>query len=106
MLLFTAGENLSFFMTADDIDDGGLFIFKGGVENIGDNFLIIDGFDENVVDVVLAIDINNGLVASIFVISCFGGLFKFIDAFMVSVTYHFSSWVVRCCSALTLFAAW
>ena len=106
VLLFTAGENLSFFMTADDIDDGNLFFFKGKVENIGDDFLIIDGVNENVVDVVLAVDIDGGLVASIFVISCSGGMFEFIDVFMVSATYHLSSWVVKCCSALTLFAAW
>ena len=83
MLLFTVGKNLSFFTTADDIDDSNLSIFEGGVENIGDKFLIIDGVDDNVDVVVLAVDIDNGLEASIFVISRFGDMFEFIDTFMV-----------------------
>ncbi len=74
---------MSFFMTADDIDDGDLFIFEGGVENIGDKFSIIDGVNDNVVAVVSAIDIDDGLEASIFVISRFGDMFEFINAFMV-----------------------
>ena len=83
VLLFTVGKNLSFFRTADDIDDGDLSIFEGGVENIGDEFLIIDGVNNNVDVVVLAVDIDYGLEASIFVISCFGDMFEFINAFMV-----------------------
>ena len=63
--------------------DGNLCIFEGGVENIGDEFLIIDGVDDNGVVVVSAVDIDNGLEASIFVISCFGNMFEFIEAFMV-----------------------
>ena len=81
--LFMVGENLSFFITADDIDDGNLFIFKGGVENIDDKFLIIDGVDDNVVVVVSAIDIDDGLEASIFAISRFGNMFEFNNEFMV-----------------------
>jgi hypothetical protein len=77
------GENLSFFATADDIDDGNLSIFEGGVENIGDKFLIIDGVPDNVDVVVLAVDIDDGLKASNFVISRFGDMFEFIDTFMV-----------------------
>ena len=73
---------MSLFMTADDIDDGDLSIFEGGVENIGNEFSIIDGVDDNVVVVVSAVDINDGLEASIFVISRFGDMFEFIDAFM------------------------
>ncbi len=38
------GENLSFFATADDINDGNLSIFKGGVENNGDEFLMQSWF--------------------------------------------------------------
>ncbi len=76
-------ENLSFFATADNINDGSLSIFKGGVENIGNEFLIIDEVPNNVNVVVLAVDIDNGLEASIFVISRFGGMFEFINAFMV-----------------------
>ena len=38
---------------------------------------------DNVDVVVLAVDIVDGLEASIFVISCFGDMFEFIDAFMV-----------------------
>jgi hypothetical protein len=83
VLLFTVGKNLSFFTTADDIDDSNLSIFEGGVENIGDKFLIIDGVDDNVDVVVLAVDIDNGLEESIFVISRFGDMFEFIDTFMV-----------------------
>ena len=83
VLLFTVGENLSFFMTKDDIDDGNLCIFEGGVENIGDKFSIIDGVNNNVVVVVLAVNIDDGLKASIFVISRIGDMFEFIDAFMV-----------------------
>ena len=48
-------------MTVDDINDDDLFIFEGGVENIGNEFLIIDGVDNNVVVVVLAVDIDDGL---------------------------------------------
>ena len=81
--LFTAGEKLSFFMTADDIDDGNLFIFEGGVENINDEFSIIDGVDDNVVVVVSAVDINDGLEASTFAISRFSNMFEFNDVFMV-----------------------
>jgi hypothetical protein len=82
VLLFMVGKNLSFFATADDIDDGNLSIFKGGIENIGNKFLIIDGVPDNVDIVVLAVDIDNGLEASIFVISRFGDMFEFIDAFV------------------------
>ncbi len=73
---------MSFFATADDIDDGDLSIFGGGVENIGDEFLIIDGVPNNVDVVVSAVDIDDGLEASIFVISSFGDMFEFIDAFV------------------------
>ena len=83
VMLFLVGENLSFFATADDIDDGDLSIFEGGVENNGDKFLIIDGVPNNVDVVVLAVDINNGLEASIFDISRFGDMFEFIDAIVV-----------------------
>ncbi len=38
---------------------------------------------DNVDVVVLAVDIVDGLEASIFVISCFGDMFEFIVAFMV-----------------------
>ncbi len=58
-------------------------VFKGGVENIGNEFLIIDGVDDNIDVVVSAININDGLKASTFVISCFGDMFEFIEAFMV-----------------------
>jgi hypothetical protein len=81
--LFTAGKKLSFFMTADDIDDGDLFIFEGGVENINDEFSIIDGVDDNVVVVVSAVDINDGLEASTFAISRFSNMFEFNNVFMV-----------------------
>ncbi len=74
---------MSFVATADDIDDDDLSIFEGGVENIGNKFLIIDGVPDNVDVVVLAVDIDNGLEASIFVISRFGDMFEFINAFMV-----------------------
>jgi hypothetical protein len=70
-------------MTSDDIDDGDLFIFVGGVENIDDECSIIDGVDDNVVVVVSAVDIDDGLEASIFAISRFGDMFEFNDAFMV-----------------------
>ncbi len=73
---------MSFFMTADDIDDN-LSIFEGGVESIGDEFLIIDGVDNNVNAVVLAVNIDNGPEESFFVISRFGNMFEFINAFMV-----------------------
>ena len=83
VFLFMAGENSGFFMTADDIDDGDLFIFEGGVENIDDEFSIIDGVNDNVVVVVSAVDIDNGLEASIFAISRFGDMFEFNNVFMV-----------------------
>jgi hypothetical protein len=83
VLLFMVGENLSFFATANDIDDGDLSIFEGGVENNGNKFLIIDGVPDNVNAVVLAVNIDDGLEASIFVISCFGDMFEFINAIMV-----------------------
>jgi hypothetical protein len=83
VLIFMVGEILSFFATADDIDDGNLSIFEGGVENNDDEFLIIDGVPDNVDIVVLAIDIDDGLEASICVISRFGDMFEFIDAIMV-----------------------
>ena len=78
-----AGENLSFFMTTDDIDYGDLFIFKGGVENINDECSIIDEVDDDVDVVILAVDINDGLKVSSFAISCFGDMFEFNKAFMV-----------------------
>ena len=83
VLLFTVGKNLSFFTTADDINDSDLSIFKGGVEIIGDEFLIIDGVEDNVDVVISTVNINDGLEASIFVISRFGDMFEFIDAFMI-----------------------
>jgi hypothetical protein len=83
VLLFLVGENLSFFATADDIDDGDLSIFEGGVENNGDKFLIIDGVPDNVDVIVSAVNINDGLEASIFDISRFGNMFEFIDAIVV-----------------------
>ena len=103
---FYGGRELSFFTTADDINDGNLSIFKGGVENIGNKFLIIDGADDNVNIVVSAVDSDDELEASIFVISRFGDMFEFIDTFMDSVTYCLSSWMVRRCSAPMLFVAW
>ena len=105
VLLFLLGENLSFFATANDIDDGNLSIFEGGVENNGDEFLIIDGVPDNVNVVVLAVDINDGLKASIFDISCFGDMFEFIDAIVVLCNLRLSSWMVRRCSEPTLFVA-
>jgi len=83
VMLFLSGENLSFFATADDIDDGDLSIFEGGVKNSGDKFLIIDGVPDNVDVVVSAIDIDDGLKALIFDISCFGDMFELIDAIVV-----------------------
>ncbi len=80
---FLVGENLSFFTTADDIDDGNLSIFEGGVENNGDEFLIIDEVPDKVDVVVKAADIPDGLKASIFDISRFGDMFEFIDAIVV-----------------------
>jgi hypothetical protein len=83
VLLFLVDENLSFFVTANDIDDGNLSIFEGGVENNGDKFLIIDGVPDNVDVVVSAVDIDDGLEASIFDISRFGDMFEFVDAIVV-----------------------
>ncbi len=83
VMLFLAGENLSFFATADDIDDGNLSIFKGGVENNGDEFLIINEVPDKVDVVVTAVDINDGLEASILYISRFGDMLAFIDAIVV-----------------------
>ncbi len=74
---------MSFFVTADDIDDGDLSIFEGGVENNGDKFLIIDEVPDKVDIVVTAVDINDGLEASIFDISRFGDMFEFINAIVV-----------------------
>jgi hypothetical protein len=83
VMLFLVGENLSFFATADDIDDGDLSIFEGGVENNGDEFLIVDKVPDKVDVVVTAIDIDDGLEASIFDIYCFGDMFEFINAIVV-----------------------
>jgi hypothetical protein len=82
-VVFYGGQELEFFGIADDIDDGNLSIFEGGVENIGDGFLTFDGVPDNVDVVVSAVDISDGLEASIFVVSRFGDMFKFIDASMV-----------------------
>ena len=81
--LFMAGKNLSFFMTVDDIDDVDLFIFEGSVENIDGKLWIINGIDDNVVVVVLAVDTDDGPEASFFSISRFGDMFEFNDMFMV-----------------------
>ena len=70
-------------MTADDIDDGDLFIFEGGVENINNKFLIIDRVDNNGSIVVLAVNIDDGLKASKSAISHVGDMFEFNNAFMV-----------------------
>ena len=67
---------MSFFITADDIDDGDLFIFEGGVKNI-------NVVDNNVVVIVSAVDIDDRLEASIFAISRFGDMFEFNGEFMV-----------------------
>jgi hypothetical protein len=83
VMLFLVGENLSFFATADDIDDGDLSIFEGGVENNGDEFLIVNEVPDKVDVVVTAVDIDDGLEASIFDISRFGDMFEFIDAIVV-----------------------
>ncbi len=83
VMLFLVGENLSFFATADDIDDGDLSIFEGGVENNGDKFLIVDKVPDKVDVVVTAVNIDNGLEASIFDISHFGDMFEFINAIVV-----------------------
>ena len=80
VMLFLSGENLSFFATADDINDGDLTIFEGGVENNGDEFLIVDEVPDKVDVVVTAVDIDDGLEASILDISRFGDMFAFIDA--------------------------
>ncbi len=80
---FLVGENLSFFATADDIDDGDLSIFEGGVENNSNEFLIVDKVPDNVDVVVTAVDIDDGLEASIFDISRFGNMFEFINAIVV-----------------------
>ena len=45
--------------------------------------MIIDEVPDNVNVVVLAVDIDDGLEASIFVISRFSDMFEFIDAFTV-----------------------
>ncbi len=82
-MLFLVGKNLSFFVTADDIDDSDLSIFEGGVENNSDEFLIVDEVSDKVDVVVTAIDIDDGLEASIFDISRFGDMFEFIDTIMV-----------------------
>ncbi len=58
-------------------------IFEGGVENNGDEFLIIDRVPKNVDVVVSAVNIDDGLEALIFDISRFGNMFEFIDAIMV-----------------------
>ncbi len=83
VMLFLVGEKLSFFATADDIDDGDLSIFEGGVENNGNEFLIINEVPDKVDVVVTAVDINDGLKASIFDISRFGDMCEFIDAIIV-----------------------
>ncbi len=83
VMLFLVDENLSFFATADDIDDGDLSIFEGGVENIVNEFLIVDEVPDKVDVVVTAVDIDNGLEASIFFISRFGDMFEFIDEIVV-----------------------
>ncbi len=80
---FFGGRELSFFATADDIDDGDLSIFEEGVENNGDKFLIVDKVPDKVDVVVTAVDIDDGLEASIFDISRFGNMFEFIDAIVV-----------------------
>ncbi len=76
-------QELEFFATADDIDDDDLSIFKGGVENNSNEFLIINGVPDNVDVVVLAVNIDDGLEASIFDISRFGDMFEFINAIVV-----------------------
>ena len=83
VMLFLVGDNLSFFATADDIDDGDLSIFEGGVENNGDGFFIVDEVPDKVDIVVTAVDIDDGLEASIFDISRFGDMFEFINAIVV-----------------------
>jgi hypothetical protein len=83
VMLFLVGENLSFFVTADDIDNGVLSIFEGGVENNGDKFLILDEVPNKVDVIVTAVKIDDGLEASIFDISRFGDMFEFIDAIVV-----------------------
>ncbi len=82
-MLFLVGKNLSFFTTADDIDDDHLSIFEGGVENNSNEFLIVDEVPDKVDVVVTAVDIDDGLEASIFDISCFGDMFEFVDAIVV-----------------------
>ncbi len=74
---------MSFFATADDIDDRNLSIFEGGLENNGDEFLIVNEVPDKVDVVITAVDIDNGLEASIFDIFRFGDMFEFIDAIVV-----------------------
>jgi hypothetical protein len=83
VMLFLVDENLSFFATADDIDDRNLSIFEGGLENNGDEFLIVNEVPDKVDVVITAVDIDNGLEASIFDIFRFGDMFEFIDAIVV-----------------------
>ncbi len=45
--------------------------------------MIIDRVPDNVDVVVSAVDIDDGLEASIFDMSCFGDMFEFIDAIVV-----------------------
>ena len=73
---------MSFFATADDINDGNLSIFKGGVENNGNGFFIVNKVPDKVDVVVTAVDIDDGLEASILDISRFGDMFAFIDAIL------------------------
>ncbi len=82
VMLFLAGKNLSFFAMADDIDDGNLSIFEGGVENNGNEFLIVDEVPDKVDVVITAVDIDKGLEVLILDISRFGVMFAFIDAIL------------------------
>jgi hypothetical protein len=59
MPIFASGENLSFFLMVDDINDGKLVSM--GVENDDNNCININCINDGNIVVISAIEINNGL---------------------------------------------
>ncbi len=64
-------------MTSVNIDDGNFVLV--GVENDDDNCFVIDGVNDDIVVVALAIKIDDGLETAMFTTSRFNDMFVFND---------------------------
>jgi hypothetical protein len=80
-LIFASGENLSFFLTADDINDGELVFM--GVENKDGDCIDIDCINNGNVVITSAVEIDDRLKVVGSLTFCFGDTFAFSNKIRV-----------------------